>query len=72
MIPFDKLAPTIASGIRIGTPAVTTQGMGVEEMHKIGELISSALANRENNTILNEIGKKVKNLAGDYPVYSEG
>jgi len=71
VIPFDRLAPTIASGIRIGTPAVTTQGMGVEEMYKIGELISSALANRENKAMLNEIGKKVKNLAGDFPVYTE-
>ncbi|MBU4314298.1 MAG: hypothetical protein KJ821_05870, partial [Actinobacteria bacterium] len=38
--------------MRIGTPAVTTQGMGVEEMYKIGELISSALKNRKNNTKL--------------------
>ncbi|MBM3701758.1 MAG: serine hydroxymethyltransferase [Actinobacteria bacterium] len=70
VIPFDKLDPIITSGIRIGTPAVTTQGMGVEEMYKIGELISSALKNRKNNTKLKEIGKKVKNLAGDFPVYT--
>ena len=72
VIPFDKLDPIITSGIRIGTPAVTTQGMGVEEMYKIGELISSALKNRKNNTKLKEIGKKVKNLAGDFPVYTRG
>ncbi|MBU4483474.1 MAG: serine hydroxymethyltransferase [Actinomycetia bacterium] len=71
VIPFDKLNPYLASGIRIGTPAVTTQGMGVEEMYKIGELISSALKNRKNNTKLKEIGKKVKNLAGDFPVYTK-
>lgn len=71
VIPFDKLDPIITSGIRIGTPAVTTQGMGVEEMYKIGELISSALKNRKNNTKLKEIGKKVKNLAGDFPVYTK-
>jgi len=69
VIPFDKLKPTVASGIRIGTPAVTTQGMGVEEMYKIGELISSALKNRDNNIKLKEIGKKVKSLAEDFPVY---
>jgi glycine hydroxymethyltransferase len=71
VIPFDKLDPIITSGIRIGTPAVTTQGMGVEEMYEIGELISSALKNRKNNIKLKEIGKKVKNLAGDFPVYTK-
>jgi glycine hydroxymethyltransferase len=71
VIPFDKQRPTIASGIRIGTPAVTTQGMGTEEMYRIGELISSALKNRDNNTKLKEIAKKVRNLTGDFPVYSK-
>jgi len=71
VIPFDKQPPTITSGIRIGTPAVTTQGMGVEEMYKIGELISSALKNKNNDTKLKEISKKVKELAGYFPVYSK-
>ena len=70
VIPFDKLKPIITSGIRIGTPAVTTQGMGTAEMYKIGELISSALKNIENNTKLKEISKKVKKLASDFPVYT--
>lgn len=70
VIPFDKLKPIIASGIRIGIPAVTTQGMGISEMYKIGELISSALKNMENNTKLKEISKEVKKLAGDFPVYT--
>ncbi len=70
VIPFDKLGPMITSGIRIGTPAVTTQGMGVEEMYKIGELVSSALKNRKNNTRLKEISKKVKSLTADFPVYT--
>jgi len=70
VIPFDKLPPTVASGIRIGTPAVTTQGMGVNEMHKIGELISSALKNRDNKTELKNIREEVKNLAGEFPIYT--
>lgn len=70
VIPFDKLAPTITSGIRIGTPAVTTQGMGVEHMYKIGEYISCALKNRGNPSKLKEIASKVKKLANDFPVYS--
>jgi glycine hydroxymethyltransferase len=71
VIPFDKQSPMITSGIRIGTPAVTTQGMGIEEMYKIGEFISSTLKNRENNTKLKEISKRVKSLAGDFPVYTK-
>jgi len=70
VIPFDKLKPTVTSGIRIGTPAVTTQGMGTGEMYKIGELISFTLKNRKNSTKLKEISKKVKDLAGDFPVYT--
>ena len=69
VIPFDKLNPYLASGIRIGTPAVTTQGMGVEHMYKIGEYISSALKNRDNPSKLKEIASKVKKLANDFPVY---
>jgi glycine hydroxymethyltransferase len=71
VIPFDKLDPLTTSGIRIGTPAVTTQGMGVQEMYKIGELISSAFKDRKNSTKLKEIRKKVKNLAGDFPIYTK-
>jgi len=71
VIPYDKLAPTITSGIRIGTPAVTTQGMGIDEMHKIGELISLTLKNRKNKTKLKEVSKKVKKLVKDFPVYTK-
>jgi glycine hydroxymethyltransferase len=70
VIPFDKLKPIITSGIRLGTAAVTTQGMGTTEMHKIGELITQTLKNRENDTRLKEISKEVKKLAGDFPVYT--
>lgn len=70
VIPFDKLNPYLASGIRIGTPAVTTQGMGVEHMYKIGEYISGVLKNRDNPSKLKEIASKVKKLANDFPVYS--
>lgn len=70
VIPYDKLTPTITSGIRIGTPAVTTQGMGTAEMEKIGEYISTALKNMENQSVLSDIKTKVKKLAGEFPVYS--
>jgi len=71
VIPYDKLNPDLTSGIRIGTPAVTTQGMGTEEMYKIGELISYTLKNRENKTKLDDVRKKVKKLVSDFPVYTD-
>ena len=70
VIPYDKLTPTITSGIRIGTPAVTTQGMGTGEMQKIGEYISAVLKNMDKQTVLADIRAKVKKLAGEFPVYS--
>jgi glycine hydroxymethyltransferase len=70
VIPYDKLTPTITSGIRIGTPAVTTQGMGTEEMHMIGDFISEVLKNRDKPKLIKDIGKKVKDLAHEFPVYS--
>ncbi len=72
VIPFDKQSPLVTSGIRIGTPAVTTQGMGVDEMYKIGEFISSALKNWKNKTKLKQIKKEAKNLVRDFPVYTTG
>ena len=70
VIPYDKLTPTITSGIRIGTPAVTTQGMGIDEMHSIGEYISTVLKNRDKPKVIKEISVKVKKLAHEFPVYS--
>ncbi len=71
VIPYDKLDPTITSGIRIGTPAVTTQGMGVEEMYKIGAYISGALKNKDRQAALKDIAGKVRDLVKDYPVYPD-
>ena len=70
VIPYDKLNPNITSGIRIGTPAVTTQGMGVGEMHKIGDYISYVINNRDNKAVISDIAQKVKKLVSDFPVYS--
>jgi len=70
VIPYDKLTATITSGIRIGTPAVTTQGMGTDEMHKIGDYISTVLKNRDKEKILKDIKGKVKKLAHEFPIYS--
>lgn len=70
-IPFETKPPFIASGIRIGTPAVTTRGMKEKEMEIIGEYIDDVLKHREDEKYLRKIGEKVKKLCLDFPVYKE-
>jgi len=69
LIPFDKKSPVVTSGIRIGTAAVTTQGMGEQQMHTIGDIISFALHNKDNPTRLRQAKKKVERLVAEFPVY---
>jgi len=69
-IPFDSQPPMVASGLRIGTPAVTTRGMGLEEMDAVGDLIARALAARENPTELASIRRDVATLATSFPLYA--
>jgi glycine hydroxymethyltransferase len=70
-IPFDQNKPMIASGLRIGTPAVTTRGMGRAEMDAIGDLIVEALEERESEETLEKIRTKVADLARRFPLYSQ-
>lgn len=69
VIPFDKLSPSLTSGIRIGSPSVTSRGMGKEEMLQIGELIAATIENIDDLSKLKEISKKVFSLAKAFPVY---
>ena len=66
-IPFDTEKPTITSGIRIGTPAVTTRGMKEQEMIKIAELIDLSLKNLQGNK--ENILSEVKKLCDQFPIY---
>jgi glycine hydroxymethyltransferase len=68
-VPFDDRSPFVTSGIRIGTPAVTTRGMKEGEMIKIGELIIEVLQNPDDETIKNSIKKEVKLLCSKFPLY---
>jgi glycine hydroxymethyltransferase len=70
-IPFDKNPPMVASGIRVGTPAVTTRGMGEREMETIAELIARALQTPEDDGALAKIRTEVETLCRKFPLYPE-
>jgi len=70
-IPFDTNPPMKPSGIRIGTPAVTTRGMKEGEMQQIGRWIAEALTNRTDAAALGRIHKQVLGLAEEFPLYAE-
>lgn len=69
MVPFDERSPFVTSGIRIGTPAVTTRGMKEEEMERIAELINTAIINLENEEKLENLKVNVKELCIGFPLY---
>jgi glycine hydroxymethyltransferase len=69
-IPFDANKPMVASGIRVGTPALTTRGMKEPEMEEIGRLISRALGSVENETELAAVKRDVQKLCGRFPLYA--
>ena len=70
-IPFDKKGPFITSGIRLGTPAVTTQGMGELEMIKIAEIICLVLKNPQNVRAKEKACSIVKELTKKFPIYKD-
>jgi glycine hydroxymethyltransferase len=69
-IPFDPNPPMTASGVRIGTPALTTRGMGTGEMEEIGRLIGKALKGSGNETTIAEVRKSVETLCARFPLYA--
>ncbi len=71
MVPFDTKSPFVTSGIRIGTPAVTTRGMKENEMKKIAEIINSAIMNSDNDSMLESLKHDVKKLCSEFPLYKD-
>ena len=69
-IPFDPLPPSVASGIRIGTPGITTRGMKEDEVRQIGELISKVLFNYDDEALLETCKKEVNDLCVRFPIYT--
>jgi glycine hydroxymethyltransferase len=70
-IPYDPQPPTVTSGIRIGTPAVTTRGMGKAEMETLGSLITRALKARSKKSELQAVIAGVRELTEAFPLYPE-
>ena len=68
-IPFDPQTPAVTSGIRVGTPAVTTQGMGTSQMPEIAALIARAIRDGEDENKAREIRADVHSLTAKFPVY---
>ena len=70
-IPFDKNPPMVASGVRLGTPAVTTRGMGEAQMDEIAGLIARALATPDDSAALTMVKAEVEQLCRKFPLYPE-
>jgi glycine hydroxymethyltransferase len=70
-VPFETRSPFITSGIRIGTPALTTRGMGLSEMKKIGAWINEVLTSGGDTGVTAKIRGEVKELAQSFPIYKE-
>lgn len=70
MVPFDSQSPMITSGIRVGTPAITTRGLGTADMVQIVEWIDSALKDPENDVHLAKIGKEVHDKMYNLPLFA--
>jgi glycine hydroxymethyltransferase len=70
-IPFDQNPPMVASGIRVGTPAVTSRGMGEPEMDLVAEYIARALAAPDDDAVLSMVRSEVEALCRKFPLYPE-
>ena len=69
MVPFDTESPFVTSGIRVGTPAITTRGMKENEMSKIAELVDRVVMNINNETEIQSIKKEVNELMANRPLF---
>ncbi len=70
-VPFDQESPFVTSGVRLGTPALTTRGMGTEEMNRIAGIIDGAVQNQENQENLAGLRAEAEDLCKAFPLYPD-
>lgn len=70
MVPFDSRSPFLTSGLRVGTPAITTRGLREEHMGVIVDLIDEVISNIENETVIKNVGDKVVDMMRSFPLFS--
>lgn len=69
-VPFETRSPFVTSGVRLGTPALTTRGMKTDDMRKVARWIVAVLQNLDNETRLNEVRRDVEKFAGQFPLFA--
>lgn len=69
MVPFDTRSPMITSGIRIGTPAITTRGMGIDEMKEIVSMVDEVITHPEDESRISSVKSRISELCSSFPVY---
>jgi len=72
MVPFDSRSPFLTSGIRLGTPAITTRGLKEEHMGIIVEMIDEVLSNIDDESVIRRVGDRVVSMMKSFPLYSAG
>jgi glycine hydroxymethyltransferase len=70
MVPFDSRSPFTTSGIRVGTPAITTRGLNEEHMSTIVDLIDEVLSNIEDETVIDNVREKVNEMMSEFPLFA--
>ena len=69
MVPFDNRSPFLTSGLRVGTPAITTRGLKEEHMELIVELIDDVISDIDNEDVISMVGKKVVSMMSSFPLF---
>ena len=69
-VPFETRSPFVTSGVRVGTPALTTRGMKAGDMRKVAKWIVAVLQNLDNETRLGEVRREVEKFAGQFPLFA--
>ncbi len=70
MVPFDSRSPFLTSGLRVGTPAITTRGLKEKHMVEIVDMIDEVISNIENEEVIKEVGKKVVDMMKPFPLFT--